>query len=84
MDADLRRLLDDLDAAIDRSKAGDEDRDELLRLVRQVEERLEAEDDEHHDLLDPLEERAARFDAEHPTLSQAIRRLVDVLSASGI
>lgn len=86
MEQDLRTLLDELDAAIDRSRVGEEDHDELTRLVEAVSRRLqeEADEDEHNALLEALERGAARFEAGHPTLAVALRRAVDVLSAAGI
>jgi phytoene/squalene synthetase len=41
-------------------------------------------DDEEHPLTDRLEELAARFDAEHPSVSNAVRQLIDALAKAGI
>jgi len=88
---DLRRLLDELSAAIERTREGDEDRAELARLVDAVEQRLHASDgegaaapDEHHRLVQTLRGAAVRFEADHPALGGALRRAVDALSAAGI
>lgn len=40
--------------------------------------------DEHDDFLDRLRESVRRFEASHPTLSQAVQGVVDSLTASGI
>ena len=91
MEDDLRRLLDELSAAIERTREGDEDRAELARLVDAVEQRLHAVDgggatapDEHHHLVQTLRGAAVRFEADHPALGGALRRAVDALSAAGI
>lgn len=86
MEQDLRRLLDELDAAIDRSRVGDEDHAELTRLVEAVNRRLqETPDAEDQDsLLDAMERGATRFEGEHPTLADALRRAINVLSSAGI
>jgi Domain of unknown function (DUF4404) len=84
---DLRHLLDELSAAIERTREGHEDRAELTRLVDAVEQRLRGkvagEEDRHH-LVETLEGAALRFEADHPALGGAIRRAVDALSAAGI
>ena len=93
MEDDLRRLLDELSAAIERTREGDEDRVELARLVDAVEQRLHAKDagedagavaEEHHRLVKSLQGAAVRFEADHPALGGAIRRAVDALGAAGI
>jgi hypothetical protein len=90
---DLRRLLDELSAAIERTREGDEDRVELARLVDAVEQRLHAKEvgegpgagaEEHHRLVESLQGAAVRFEADHPALGGAIRRAVDALGAAGI
>ena len=91
MEDDLRRLLDELSAAIERTREGDEDRAELARLVDAVEQLLHAQDaddgpgrEEHHRLVETLQGAAVRFEAVHPALGGAIRRAVDALGAAGI
>ena len=90
MERDLRRLLDELKAAIHRTDEGDEKREELSRLVDAVEHRLQREggegrgEEEHHHLIESLETAALRFEAEHPVLGDAILRAVNALSAAGI
>lgn len=82
MENDLRRLLDELDAAIDRTREGADDHAELARLVAAVNRRLEGE--EEGGLAESLREAGVRFETDHPTLAAAIRRAVDVLGAAGI
>ncbi len=85
MESDLRQLLDELHAAIERTGEGDDDRAELTRLVDAVERRLhEGGDDRHTDLLTSLRQAEVRFERDHPVLGAAIRRAVDALSAAGI
>jgi hypothetical protein len=80
----LRHLLDELSAAIHRSKRKEE-REELTRLHDEVESRLRAaQEEEHSGLVDALEKAEIRFESEHPTLAKALRDAVEVLSAAGI
>jgi ABC-type transporter Mla subunit MlaD len=86
VEQDLRKLLDELDAAIDRSREGDDDHTELSRLVEAVSRRLDEtpDEDDQNALLESMERGVARFQGEHPTLADALRRAIDVLSAAGI
>jgi hypothetical protein len=86
VEPDLRRLLDELHAAIERTQDGQEDREELTRLVDAVERRLRHREDaaHHRHLVDALHEAELRFEADHPVLGGAIRRAIDTLSAAGI
>jgi hypothetical protein len=81
----LRHLLDELSAAIHRSKR-QEEREELTRLHGEVENRLEAadEEEEHSGLVDALEKAEIRFETEHPSLAGALREAIERLSAAGI
>lgn len=84
---DLRRLLTELSAAIDRTQTGYPDREELARLLAAVEQRLQKEEapaEEHHRLLDSLRAAEGRFEAEHPVLGSAIQQAIQVLSSAGI
>ena len=87
MEQHLRHLLDELSAAIKRSKHHDE-REELSRLHESVERRLaRAENEggeEHSGLVDRLEEAEVRLESEHPTLVEALREAIQALSAAGI
>lgn len=89
MEQDLRRLLEELRAVIDRTGEGHEDRAELARLVDAVERRLQAgetgkEHEEHAHLIEALRQAGARFESDHPVLGDTIRRAVNALVAAGI
>lgn len=86
MEEDLRRLLEELHAAIERTREGHEDRAELTRLIDAVERRLhtEATSKEHRHLVEALRSAGVRFESDHPVLGEAIRRAVNALSAAGI
>jgi hypothetical protein len=84
----LRRLLDELSAAIGRSKHHEE-REDLSRLHGAVERRLahaESEEtgEEPHSLVDRLEEAEVRLETDHPTLAEALRDAIQALSSAGI
>ena len=42
------------------------------------------EDADHHGLGDTLTEHAVHFEADHPDLARALRRVADALGAAGI
>ncbi|MEW6474072.1 MAG: DUF4404 family protein [Actinomycetota bacterium] len=84
MEQHLRHLLDELSAAIKRSKH-DEEREELTRLHQEVEQRLErTRQSEHTGLVDSLEKAEIQFESEHPTLAQSLRQAIQALSSAGI
>ena len=84
MEQHLRNLLDELSAAMSRSKRHQE-REELARLQGEVESRLEAAgEDEHSGLVDALEKAEIRFESDHPALGRALRGAIEVLSSAGI
>jgi len=86
----LRHLLDELKAALRRTKEGDESREELASLHGAVESRLEAgeggavPDEEQAGLVDRLEKAEIRFESDHPSLGASIRQAVQSLTAGGI
>lgn len=86
MEQELQRLLQELSAAIDRTREGDENREELIRLLSEVERRLKTDvsEDEHHGLIDTLKEAEVRFESDHPVLGRALQQAVQALSAAGI
>ena len=87
VDDDLRHLLDELSAAIERTKEGQEDRAELTRLLDAVEARLQGgapSDEEHSYLVRTLEKAEVRFEAGHPGLAGAIHQAIQALSSAGI
>jgi hypothetical protein len=80
----LRHLLNELSAAVGRSKRHDE-REELTRLQGEVKGRLEAAgEEEHSGLVEALEKAEIRFETDHPTLGRALRDAIEGLSAAGI
>jgi Domain of unknown function (DUF4404) len=84
MEQHLRRLLDELSGAMGRARQN-EDREELTRLRGEVERRLKVTDDkERSGLVDALEKAEIRFETDHPTLGEALRDAIEVLSAGGI
>lgn len=84
MEHHLRHLLDELSAAIGRTKHREE-RDELTRLREAVEGRLEGGDsDDHPGLLDGLEKAEIQFESEHPSLAESLRQAIQALSSAGI
>ena len=88
MEQHLRRLLDELSAAMGRAKHHEE-REDLSRLHGAVERRLaEAESEEageeHSSLVDRLEEAEVRLETDHPTLAEALRDAIQALSSAGI
>jgi hypothetical protein len=80
----LRRLLDELSDAMHRTRHHEE-REELARLHGEVERRLERPGEtEHSGLVNALEKAGIRFESDHPTLGEALRDAIEVLSAAGI
>jgi hypothetical protein len=79
----MRHLLDELSAAIGRTK-GDKERAELTRLLGAVEGRLQGADDEHARLVDSLEKAEIRFESDHPSLAESLRQAIQSLSSAGI
>jgi hypothetical protein len=84
----LRRLLNELSAAMGRSKHHEE-REDLSDLHGAVERRLaQAESEEagedHSSLVDRLEEAEVRLETDHPTLAEALRDAIQALSSAGI
>jgi hypothetical protein len=83
----MRHLLDELQAAIGRTKEGHEDREELTRLRGDVESRLGpggADDDDRSGLVDRLEKAEIRFESGHPSLGASLRQAIQSLTATGI
>lgn len=86
MEQHLRHLLDELSAAMKRSKR-DEERERLSELHERVEQRLEraeGEDDERTGLVDALEKAEIQFESDHPTLAGSLRQAIQALSSAGI
>jgi len=95
----LRHLLDELSAAIGRTKDHG-DREELTRLQGAVEQHLEAagtddrgrqaragkdrDDDDDSGLVDVFEKAEIRFESDHPSLAESLRQAIQSLTATGI
>jgi hypothetical protein len=82
MQEPLEQLLAELRDAIDASKEGADNKDDLARLAGEVERRLGEDDSEG--VVDDLREEVTRFEASHPDLAAAIGRAADALSAIGL
>lgn len=77
----VERLHDELTEAAD---AGDEHARQMLTHIGDYLDRDDPSDEEHEALRHRLDEALVRFDTEHPTLSGAIKGVVDSLGAAGI
>jgi hypothetical protein len=84
----LRSLLSELKAEIAASDAIDEKTQSLMReLEAEIEVALEQENPGHfeqHSIMERLQDSATDFQAEHPALSQFVRRMIDGLGQMGI
>jgi polyhydroxyalkanoate synthesis regulator phasin len=81
MQEPLEDLLAQLRSAIDDAEQTG-NREELARLVDELDRRLN--EDDHEGIVDDLREEVTRFEAEHPRLAAAIGRAADALSALGL
>lgn len=90
MTADLHKQLEALHQELSRTSSVDRESRELLAtLLNDISRLLGSEPAEHggHDerkFAERLDELAVRFEAEHPALGIAIRRVVDTLAKAGI
>jgi hypothetical protein len=87
MDDKTAGLLEELKAAIAHLEDGSGDQEHVAELAGRVERRLHAEAELHDDddsLGEDLHEGAVRFEADHPRLAAAIRRVADALGGIGI
>lgn len=86
MEDDLKQLLNELSAAINRTRDGHEDQAELVRLVAAVERRLQSDApaEDHRHLIDVLKQAEVRFESDHPRLGSALQQAIQTLSAAGI
>lgn len=82
MQEPLQQLLAELKGAIRASETGSDNHAELARLAGEVARRLSDKDDEG--VVEELRHEVTRFEASHPTLSNAIGRAADALSAIGL
>jgi hypothetical protein len=84
-DRELRDLLAALHSRLQHAKAVDpEARKLLVTVADDIEEALELRGSPPVAAETKLQELAAKFEAEHPALSEAVRDVVDALGKAGI
>lgn len=87
MDETTAALIDDLKVAIADLEAGTGDADRVAELAGRIERRLDAEAelvDDDDTIAEEIREGAVRFEADHPRLADALRRIVDAIGGIGI
>jgi hypothetical protein len=90
VNADLHKQLEALHQELSRTGSVDrESRELLVALLDDISRLLGSEPVEHggrgeRKFAERLDEIAVRFEAEHPSLGVAIRRVVDTLAKAGI
>lgn len=88
MTADLRQQIESLHVALSNVSAVDaQSRSLLITLLGDITRLLEQSGEappDHHTLAERLDELAVQFEAEHPSLGTALRRVVDALGKAGI
>jgi hypothetical protein len=85
MPEEARKRLEEVHGQLSEAAgAGDTEASELADQVGAFLADDEQADADHEALLDRLREGVRRFEASHPTLSEAVQRVVDSLTASGI
>lgn len=87
MDDTTAGLIDELKSAIADLEAGTGDADRVADLANRIERRLDAEAELHDDddtIGEEIREGAVRFEADHPRLAEALRRIVDAIGGIGI
>ena len=88
MDETTAALIADLKAAIAELEDGTEEAaDRVAELAGRIERRLDAEAELHDDddtLGEEIREGAVRFEADHPKLADALRRVVDAIGGIGM
>jgi len=84
--ADLRKQLESLHGELARTRSVDRDsRDMLVTVLNDISRLLDSQPvASEQSLNDRLDALAVRFEAEHPALGTAIRRVVDTLAKAGI
>ncbi len=86
LNADLRERIESLHGELSQLGAVDaQSRTLLITLLADITRLLEKSGEgEDHSLVERLDELAVQFEAEHPSLGNALRRVVDALSKAGI
>jgi hypothetical protein len=84
-EGDLRNLLSQLHAQLGRAPSlGAEDRRLLVTVLGDIEKVLDMGPGGRKTDQSGLESLAVKFEADHPSLAEALRRLVDTLAKAGI
>jgi hypothetical protein len=83
-DEDLRDLLAQLHARLGRAKSLDGESRELLTTVARDIEAALGRGTRGKTTLEPIEELAVRFEADHPAVADVLRQIVDTLGKGGI
>lgn len=76
----IEELRTELDSV---AKDDPETRDKLLKLISELEEKLE-QPDEHHSLIDTMNEAISNFETEHPRATAILNDIMVTLSNMGI
>lgn len=88
MNAALRQQIEKLHADLGQVRSIDpQSRALLITLLADITRLLEQSSGgppDHHTLTERLDELAVQFEAEHPSLGAALRRVVDTLGKAGI
>jgi hypothetical protein len=88
VNSELHKQLESLHAELARTtKVDSESREMLVTILNDISRLLDpaqANETSEEPLTDQLDGLAVRFEAEHPTLGTAIRRVVDALAKAGI
>lgn len=87
MSNDLQSQLESLRVTLVRTDAVDDaTRTTLIQLVPEITRLLgrRTATTEVHPLTEPLEKLAVQFEADHPALGNALRKVIDALANAGI
>lgn len=83
-DEDLRDLLAQLHARLGRAQSLDGESRQLLTTVAHDIEAALGRGTTPKTTLEPIEELAVRFEADHPAVADVLRQIVDTLAKAGI
>jgi hypothetical protein len=83
-DEDLRDLLAQLHARLGRAKSLDGQSRKLLTTVARDIETALGTGTTPKSKLEPIEQLAVRFEADHPAVADVLRQIVDTLGKAGI
>lgn len=79
---DLGRLLDE----IDQLPMDDAERHRLHKMVNQMEEHVSGREpaDKPEELADSVDQLITRFEADHPSVTGVLRRIMNALGSMGV